>query len=64
MTAHNLQTDLQNEIIIYKGIICAVDIHCKAIELVYIYPIIFANNIRFIKYIINDILVLKDSQNS
>ncbi|KAL6424992.1 hypothetical protein ACFW04_009364 [Cataglyphis niger] len=28
MTAHNLQ----NEIIIYKGIICAVDIHCKAIE--------------------------------
>ncbi|KAL6424998.1 hypothetical protein ACFW04_009364 [Cataglyphis niger] len=31
MTAHNLQ----NEIIIYKGIICAVDIHCKAIELMY-----------------------------
>ncbi|KAL6424974.1 hypothetical protein ACFW04_009362 [Cataglyphis niger] len=32
MVTHNLQTSLQNEIIIYKGIICAVDIHRKAIE--------------------------------
>ncbi|XP_029666081.1 uncharacterized protein LOC115237280 [Formica exsecta] len=32
MTVNNLQNSLQNEILIYKEIICAVDVHCKAIE--------------------------------
>ncbi|XP_070152587.1 odorant receptor 30a-like isoform X2 [Polyergus mexicanus] len=32
MTINNLQNSFQNEIAIYKGIICAVDVHCKAIE--------------------------------
>ncbi|XP_050460195.1 odorant receptor 4-like [Cataglyphis hispanica] len=32
MTVNNLQNGLQNKIVIHKGIICAVDAHCKAIE--------------------------------
>jgi len=37
MTSNVLQnSDLKNDIMIYREIICAIDIHCKAMELVFI----------------------------
>jgi len=42
MTINNLQTKFENNIVTYKGIIYAVDVHRKAMELS-IYLIIFAS---------------------
>lgn len=35
MTINNLQNEFENEMVIYKGIIYAVDVHRKAMELVF-----------------------------
>lgn len=54
MTINNLQNKSKNENVICKGIIYAVDIHCKAIELVYL-----SDNIIFAKvYVTRNIFML------